>query len=1045
MVTIQKSSSGAYFTIQNPGDVVRYYTVNDYDLIPTGDNISLSLIRKRRTGINGALAPDDIILNQHFTNVTNGDTSSIFASYSAYEAYVLTNFFRNPNVTPGGGVWGTITGTLSDQTDLQSALNAKQNSLGFTPYNATNPSGYISDNQSITLSGDISGTGTTAITTTIGAAKVTNAMLAGSITAAKLVGTDITTIGTLSAGSIPYSLVTGGPAATNPGGSTKQIQFNDGGVFAGNANFVFNKATNSTYLGSPVAYVAPSGSITFIGTSITLGTGASSLSLRYSSLVSTALGLTEINQGASGQVVEQRNPPGGSNNFISNEASVTAYSAGVTQWLVVETGPNDWAGGYANYTPTNYTTDLTTFINYCTGTKGWPAGKILILSNSYVNSAAYGTTGAGGGTLLSATYQQFITNTQTVATNLGTLYFNVFDWFSNRGGSANLVDNLHPNNIGHSLQASGLLTVLAPGLVYTTGQSLGVVGQSEFQNIKLNTPSVLADGFSILGRDTNNNLGIINSIPANMRFAGPIYGPMNFSSLSIPAAPGLTPSSSGGSLVTATYYYKWVAVDIIGGLSIAGLESSTSVTGPTGSVATTLVAVSGAASYRLYRGTTSGGQTGYLPVTINSLTTVTFTDTGAALTTGTPPSVNTSAVFNITNDGKINGVNWGYGPANIVTNIAIGALTLGANVSSGGNCIAIGYNAGQNSTAAQNVFLGSSAGVSTGAASLVTLVGYNAGNANAGPQNTIVGGGSGIAGTSGGGYNTIVGTQAMTNMTGATSNCAFGVNTLLSVTSGGTNSAYGTQALYSIQSTSNNVAVGYSAGRYISGGSTANTTGANSTFLGTQAYPLANGDTNEIVVGYLATGHGSNTATWGNGSITDHYFTGTIRGTSGTATKVFTAGGKIKEYFADAGNTTTTETDLYSYITEAGILGANGASIQAEYGGTFVSSATATRDLKVYFGGTVIFDSGALTISTTAQWAIYVSIIRVSSTVVRYMVSLSADGVTLTAPVSSGEVTGLTLSGTNILKITGQAAATGAATNDIVGKLGAVYYWPVSI
>ena len=29
----------------------------------------------------------------------------------------------------GGAVWGTITGTLSDQTDLQTALNAKQATL----------------------------------------------------------------------------------------------------------------------------------------------------------------------------------------------------------------------------------------------------------------------------------------------------------------------------------------------------------------------------------------------------------------------------------------------------------------------------------------------------------------------------------------------------------------------------------------------------------------------------------------------------------------------------------------------------------------------------------------------------------------------------------------------------------------------------------------------------------------------------------------------------------------------------------------------------
>jgi hypothetical protein len=50
---------------------------------------------------------------------------------------------------------------------------------------------YLTGNQTITLSGDVSGSGTTAITTTIGASKVTNAMLAGSIVFSKLVGTDI--------------------------------------------------------------------------------------------------------------------------------------------------------------------------------------------------------------------------------------------------------------------------------------------------------------------------------------------------------------------------------------------------------------------------------------------------------------------------------------------------------------------------------------------------------------------------------------------------------------------------------------------------------------------------------------------------------------------------------------------------------------------------------------------------------------------------------------------------------------------------------------
>lgn len=97
----------------------------------------------------------------------------------------------------GGGTWGSITGTLSSQTDLQNALNAKadvtnilQNitansfitdggtSSQFVKGDGTlDGSTYLTGNQSITLSGDITGTGTTAITTTIASGAVDIAML----------------------------------------------------------------------------------------------------------------------------------------------------------------------------------------------------------------------------------------------------------------------------------------------------------------------------------------------------------------------------------------------------------------------------------------------------------------------------------------------------------------------------------------------------------------------------------------------------------------------------------------------------------------------------------------------------------------------------------------------------------------------------------------------------------------------------------------------------------------------------------------------------
>lgn len=146
--------------------------------------------------------------------------------------------------------------------------------------------------------------------------------------------------------------------------------------------------------------------------------------------------------------------------------------------------------------------------------------------------------------------------------------------------------------------------------------------------------------------------------------------------------------------------------------------------------------------------------------------------------------------------------------------------------------------------------------------------------------------------------------------------------------------------------------------------------------------------------------------------------------------------GIIFDHFADAGNSTTAETDLYSDSILANSFSINGQKIEANYGGTFVSSATATRQIKAYFAGTSILDTGALSISASSAWGIYILLQRVGATVVRYSVSLQTNGASTAVYSSTGELTGLTLTNANILKITGTAAGVGAATNDIVAKLG---------
>lgn len=71
-----------------------------------------------------------------------------------------------------------------------------------------------------------------------------------------------------------------------------------------------------------------------------------------------------------------------------------------------------------------------------------------------------------------------------------------------------------------------------------------------------------------------------------------------------PAAPSGTPSSSGGTMLTGTYYGLVIAIDAYGQQSVIGaLSTGQAVTGPTGSIAWTWTAVAGAVSYRLYVGT----------------------------------------------------------------------------------------------------------------------------------------------------------------------------------------------------------------------------------------------------------------------------------------------------------------------------------------------------------------------------------------------------------------------------------------------------------
>lgn len=144
------------------------------------------------------------------------------------------------------------------------------------------------------------------------------------------------------------------------------------------------------------------------------------------------------------------------------------------------------------------------------------------------------------------------------------------------------------------------------------------------------------------------------------------------------------------------------------------------------------------------------------------------------------------------------------------------------------------------------------------------------------------------------------------------------------------------------------------------------------------------------------------------------------------------------DHYTNANNGTTVETDLYSDTLAAARLAANGEKIEARYGGIFAGDATSSQQLRAYFGGTQVFDSGALLVGATNSWDLYVTVIRVSASVVRVSASMTSDFVSLPGSAVYTEVTGLTLANTQILKITGQAAGASGGSNQITAKLGRV-------
>ena len=213
-------------------------------------------------------------------------------------------------------------------------------------------------------------------------------------------------------------------------------------------------------------------------------------------------------------------------------------------------------------------------------------------------------------------------------------------------------------------------------------------------------------------------------------------------------------------------------------------------------------------------------------------------------------------------------------------NIAIGddALT---DVTTGNHNVAIGFESQKDTTGGNNTSVGYNSLEYNTSGNNNVAIGYAAagGFTYSGADNIAIGfsalGGNSVSGD----FNIAIGKQALNSNTTADDNLAIGDFALSSAgtdANSSRNLAIGSEALRHVVYTAgssgfNNTALGWNAGKRF-GDNAGNLTSASyGVYIGHTTYPLENNSFNEILIGSQVRGKGSNTATIGDGNITDIY------------------------------------------------------------------------------------------------------------------------------------------------------------------------------
>lgn len=263
-----------------------------------------------------------------------------------------------------------------------------------------------------------------------------------------------------------------------PGGSDTHIQFNDAGVFGGDAGSTYNKTTNTQTTDTLRSLKARTDnlriyeqnlildSIRYHGTSITAGTGPSSNAHRFSTLTSNKLNALESNFGISGATLVTQG--------VANIPTLPVFDRAKYRWIILEWGVNDCNSATDSAT---FASTYDDYIDTLIINRGWPPERIVILAPSYINPTTFPTA-------TFAKQLQFRLASQAIATLKGTKWVDVFGTQVARNPDLLVPDGIHPNDYGSSVYVNNISKVIGDSVMSST-QTAAINGLTEIQRLKI--------------------------------------------------------------------------------------------------------------------------------------------------------------------------------------------------------------------------------------------------------------------------------------------------------------------------------------------------------------------------------------------------------------------------------------------------------------------------------------------------------------------------------------------------------------------------------